>query len=243
MKLNQWRRFLAILISASALILLCRFGGFSVTAQRGRCVKPELQRQIHEQGSRKRLGIPYSKAVQFKLGSRKTVYKDGEIITLDLAILNTSGASLFIYKPARPFLSFKVVSDEGKQLDVRPYSSVLAGVAPSSFGYIDRSGLLTASFQIFVSCNSRQLAEFQKAQQDLLSRSNLDEALYNRSLFENNLFATWGDACLLSSSPSGTFTIVAELSNDYVVWSPCEPLAKTAVGTVESKALTVRVQE
>ena len=234
---------LLILTGLAAIVVSCAGGTSGVIAQTARCARPELQRQVQEQGQRKRLGIQYSRAVQFNLGSQKTVYQEGETINLDLAVLNTSRMPLFIYQPEQPFLTFKVFTEDGKRAEVRSYSSVLAGVAPSSFWYLNRSGVLTASFRIFVNCNSRQLIDFQKTREDLFSPDKLDDDLYHRATVEKDLFETWGDGCLLSPQPLGGLTIVAELSNNYVVWSPCEPFAKTAVGAVSSKPFKVRIEK
>jgi len=205
-------------------------------------LKPELQREVYTVKDRPEVGVPYSKVIQFKLGSRKSVYRQDETITLDLALLNTSGDPLFIQKPELPFLSFRVVRDGGSPVETHPYATVLGGVTPASFRYLAGSGLLTTSLHVLIGCNSKRLSEFQKAQREMVTQSHLDERLYDRLLFERDLFTSWGDGCLASIEP-GTYTFSAEITNECVVKSDCEPLIKTAIGTIESQPLKIRIQD
>jgi hypothetical protein len=85
------------------------------------------------------------------------------------------------------------------------------------------------------------MADFNKARSELINKIPAGkEKEYDEEIFEQNLFVTWGDRCLDIKRP-GTYTIVAEVTNDYVVQSPCESNSKTAVGTIRSTPLTINI--
>jgi hypothetical protein len=118
-----------------------------------------------------------------------------------------------------------------------PYLLVLEGVGPQSYEYLDTDGLATGSFQLLADCDANGLTEFQQAHRKLQSETNTAN---NHTVFERRLFVSWGDACLQLTNP-GTYTITADMTNDYVISSPCEPKIKTAVGTITSEPLTITI--
>ena len=177
-------------------------------AQKSRCRQPELQREIYERQARPKLEKDYLRAVKFKVGSRKSVYRRGEMITLDFAMLNVSGGDLFLHKLSRPNISLSVRSENGATARISPYLLVLEGVTPDSYQYVAKDRFLIASFQLLVDCSSKE--KFDKSLVDLKQAKAVDQAI-----FDKDLFTTWGDACL-SIGGTGSYTITAEMSNEFV---------------------------
>ncbi|MGH9932191.1 MAG: hypothetical protein ACREA9_23565, partial [Pyrinomonadaceae bacterium] len=91
------QHIITILITAA---LLCVQPG--AVAQIRRCQDPSVQRGVDDVKARPKLGVEYERVATFKLASRKTTYRIGEMISLDLAILNAAKTLVFFHKLAGP---------------------------------------------------------------------------------------------------------------------------------------------
>lgn len=243
MKFNNLGKTLVLIPISMALVTV--FGltsALRTSAQQTRCKKPELQREVYEERARPKSRIDYSQAIRFKLGSRKTVYRTGEMVILNLAMLNTSGFPIFIHQLSGPFLTWRVHTEGGQPAAIVPRLLVLEGVRPQSYEYLSIDGLATESFQLLAGCDVEGDAQFSEAHRKLISEMNSATGRYNKTVFERDLFVSWGNACLSLAGP-GTYTITAEMTNEFVVSSPCEPLAKTAVGRIESAPLRIVIEK
>jgi hypothetical protein len=210
--------------------------------QKTTCKNPELRREVYEASQRPKSKSDYKQSVKFKLGSRKTVYRRGEMITVNLAMLNNSGFPIFIHQLSGPFLTWTVQIADGKLAAIMPRLIVLEGVGPQFYEYVSNDGLATGSFQLLVGCDIEGDAQFSEAHRKLISEMNSATGRYNKTVFDRDLFVNWGDACLSLAGP-GTYTITAEMTNEYVVSSPCEPRIKTAVGAIQSTPLRIVIEK
>lgn len=243
MKFDNSRRIpIMVLISLALLTVFGKANASHTIAQQTRCKRPELQRAVYEESARPKSKIDYSEAVRFKLGSRKTVYRSGEMITVNLGMLNTSGFPIFIHQLSGPYLTWKIHTEGGQLVAITPHLLVLEGVGAQSYEYLPIDGLGIGSFQLLAGCEVEGITEFKEAHRKLMGEINSGNGRYNKTVFERDLFVTWGDACLSLAAP-GTYSITAEMTNEFVVASPCEPFAKTAVGRIESSPLRIVIRE
>jgi hypothetical protein len=211
-----------------------------VSARASQRRKSEPKRYVYERTARPGSEIEYPRAVKFKLGSRKSTYRRGEIITLDLAMLNVSGRNLFLHKMVMPNVSLRVRSDGANAARISTYLLVLEAVVPGSYEYVGKDQLISGSLQILVDCSLREKTRDRSLQH--LQETQANNSAQDKAVFENDLFVSWGDACLSLPGP-GHYTITAEMTNEFVIVSAEEPRAKTAVGTIESAPLTIVIEE
>lgn len=242
MKVVQCGKISIAILSLALVTLFARNSVRSRVGQQSPCKQPELRRQVYEEGARPKSKIGYSESVRFKLGSRKTIYRRGEMITVDLAMLNTSGSPLFVHRLIGPYLRWKVHAEAGQPIPIEQNLLVLEGVSAQSFDYLTVDDFATGSFQLLAGCDIGGLRDFQEAHQKLNRDEVAGRGKSNKAVFDRDLFVSWGDACLSLTAP-GTYLISAEISNEFVIASPCEPLAKTAVGTIESTPFKIVIKE
>lgn len=210
--------------------------------QSKRCVDPSARRGVGDPKARPQLGAEYSSAARFRIASRKTTYHIGEMISVDLAMLNTERAPTFFHKPLVPGITVTAQDEKGRMVNINSYATILEGVVPQSYVLLQRGEILLGSFQLLAGCNLGELSAFETARRKLNEEQRQNPSNYQEGIFSRNLFVNWGDACL-AFQQLGTFTITVEQTNDHVIVSPCEPNVKTAVGTIRSTQLTVTIVE
>jgi hypothetical protein len=176
------------------------------------------------------LGVEYSQIARFKLASRKSVYHVNEIISIDLAILNTSATPIFFRHLSE--ITINVSNKKGEVLSATPYLNIFKLDTPESFDPVGGSKMTISWYHLLVGCREW------RAHQTQLSRQRADE----KSVFEQGLFTSWGRACLDIEQP-GEYTIVAEQKNGSVVVASDRKNIKTAVGTIRSAPLTFTIIE
>lgn len=171
------------------------------------------------------LAVSYMNAAKFKLASRKTTYRLGEMISLDMALLNTTNSPVYFDRLLQP--NFLVRDRKGQAVDLVPYAIAELAPTPDLFVLTEAGEILTKSIQVLVGCNRK-------------SAEDMDPQLESKRVFERNGFVNWGDACLRVNRP-GSYTIIVEQGNQRVVVSAAEPGAKTAVGVISSTPLTITI--
>ena len=190
----------------------------------------EPVRQVVSSEKSPDLAADFSQVARLKLASHKAIYRLGEMLLLNVAMLNAANKPIFVEKISRPQLY--LYDEQGRGLKIVPYIIVCLAIGPDSFELLEPNLMTSESIQLLVGCNDKPFDQM---------NSSLDDK-DDKRIFENNLFINYGRACLNVTRPS-TYTIKARLSNDYVIESPGEPNIKTAVGSIESEPLTIQIIE
>jgi hypothetical protein len=188
------------------------------------------------------LGAGYARIAKFKLGSRKTTYRIGEIISIDLAIINISDTPLFFHELSRPGLELDAHDEKGSQVSINPYTTALEGTSPQSYLQIEPGHLMVASFQLLAGCTGDLAAFLDQKYKVTLEEFGRREPVYFKRVFDDSLFVNWGQACF-DVKTRGRYTIKAEQTNDTLLVSPKTPKVRTAVGTIHSSSLTLTIIE
>jgi hypothetical protein len=187
----------------------------------------EGQDRLDRHENRPDLGISYVNAAKFKLASRKTNYRLGEMISLDLAMINTAKIPVYFDRLLQP--NFLVRDFRGQNIDVVPYMIVEPAPVPDLYALTQPGEIMTKSFQILAGCDKRAL-------------QSVSLQLDDKDTFERDTFVNWGDLCLRVTHP-GAYKISVEQGNNNVVVSTSEPSAKTAIGVIQSTPLTIRIMK
>lgn len=177
------------------------------------------------------LELGYSKAAKFKLASRKTEYHVGEKITLDAAMINVSGAPIFLRKMDEPVL-LQASDEQGNKVKIISYINATYVLTPGSYTLFKPNEMDYMSLDLLAGCDERAF-EYLRAQID-------DED--DKAAFEQNLFVSFGRGCLDTIRP-GTYTITALVSNDHVLTRAAGVSYKTATGSIVSSPLTIKITE
>lgn len=188
------------------------------------------------------LGVDYARVARFKLGTRKTTYHVGEMIGIDLAIINISDTPVFFHGLNRPTLQLDARDDKGLQVSINQHTTALEATSPKSYAQIEQGHLLVASFQLLAGC-TRDLDTFLDQKNKIIQEEfGRGEPAYFKRLFQDSLFVDWRTACLSVKIP-GKYTILAQQTNDTVLISPVTPKVRTATGTIRSTPLTLTITE
>lgn len=225
----------------TALVAVATMISGQAAAQGKRCGDVERLNRRYVERVRKQpaLGVDYARVAKFKLASRKTSYRTGELISLDFAMLNTAEVPVFFSQELSypSFIKLKATDEKGTEVGVFEYEVFQLGVRTNSYTLLNANGIVTGTIHLLAGCEERSL--FAKAKIKAVEDAG---ALQDRAAFERDLFVSWGDFCLNAAGP-GKYTITAEMTNEFVVGSPCEPTIKTAVGTIRSTPLTITITE
>jgi hypothetical protein len=228
-------------------MIICIVLTGSVTAQQ--LIRKSGQKQlasprvsIEEVKKRPDLGVDYGRVSRFKLASRKATYRVGEMIGIDIAILNSSDAPFFIHKLERPTLELTAQDRNGAPVSINAYYTVLEGVAPDSYERVEPDRILSGTFYLLAGCDDGGLKAYFQARHNLEEEEHRGggEAVFFKGLFERDLFVNWGEACLDIKKP-GKYAIIAEQQNDAVVVSGSK--VRTAVGKIRSAPLTLTITD
>lgn len=210
------------------------------TAQIPSCRNPAIRRGVEELKARPKLGVEYANVAELKLTSRKTNYQVGEILSLDLAILNGGKNPIFVHKLAGPTINVSARTDKGAEIAVIPSVIALEGVIPDSYALLQPDEIAVGSLQMLAGCNVEAFLGFTESREVLNRDVQTGKVRYGRGQFDRNLFVNWGDICLRTDHP-GTFMITVTITNSQVVTSSCEPKVQTAVGEIRSAPLAITI--
>lgn len=222
------------------LLMLNLFDSDALANQRKRCkdVVVTPRRSVSRVEERPQLGVDYSQVAKFKLISRKKTYHLGEMISLDLALLNISGSKIFFRKLSDFNITLAVRDEKGSTVEIWSYTIDLEAVVSDSYVVVDPDSIITWTYQLISGLKENdELEKYIEAKHSLYKegRLNPDKERFNRGLFLNI-----GRGALDISNP-GVYTITATATNDYVVVSPCEGNPKTAVGKIISAPLEITI--
>ena len=232
------RRIITIAGTVLASLLICQ----SLTGQSTQRKKAQPRELIEDLKRRPDLGADYSRVAKFKLGSRKSTYHIGELISIDLAIINLSDTPVFFHDLSRPLLELNARDEKGVDVLINDYTTALEATSPKAYRQIDPGHLVFASFQLVAGCTNDLYTFLEEMHKLDIEQFGRGEAAYFKGLFERDLFVNWGQACFAVKKP-GKYTMTAEQSNDTVLVSPGRLKVKTAVGTLRSSPLTLTIVE
>ena len=171
------------------------------------------------------LAIEYARVSKIKLASRKRTYKLGEMISLDVALLNTSTVPTFFHRFLQP--NFYVKNPPAQFKPVLPYVLIEAPASLDSYVLLQPGEITASYFELLAGCDKR-------------ASDNISESKDSRKRFEENRFVNWGDLCL-NVDRRGLYDIVVEQGNNDVVVQENTSNVKTAVGTTRSDAFTIEI--
>lgn len=168
------------------------------------------------------LAIKFQDVAQLKIGSRKSMFHMGEMITIDIALLNTSPQPLFFRKLSD--LDINATSSAGQKMTVQRYGVPERAMVPAAFVRLSPGEIVVNSFQLLVGCDRRAFTQ----------TSGEDD----RTVFDRGLFLNWGDACL-PNPESETYMLSIKLRNNFVVLPSRTEKLRSAVGTINSNSLEI----
>jgi len=200
------------------------------------------QRGVSDIVEQPRLGVEFSKVAKIKLATRKVSYRIGEMISLDVAILNTSVTPVFFHKLSGPLITISARDESGTDTPVFERVGTLEATAPESYSLIEPNEILIGRFDILSSCALEELTAFDKRNHEFDLDVHNQRIGYGKGLFERDLFVNVGYACLSLKRP-GTYMFFIEVNNKYVITSRGAKQFKTAVGTFKSEPLTIAITE
>lgn len=183
--------------------------------------RPTLKRV----GQNPELGIDYALTAKLKVASRKTTYRVGEMITLDIALLNTSDRKVFFHVLNEPKL--QVTDKTGKITDVILSMPVYKAVTPDSYEIVNPKEITNRTYMLLAGCD------------EAVGSIDWGADITDAEIFEKERFISRGQACLKLSSP-GEYTIVAKQSNQFVIVSGRKNI-KTAIGTISSPPFSITI--
>lgn len=232
------RRFLLLAIVGLTMVVLEP----STIGQSNRPGKNEYEKHVEAGRLHPHLTAEYSRVAAIKVASRKSTYHLGEMITVDVALLNTAKVPMFFHKLDFPTVALKALDNEGKETHVFLNTTILEGITVDSYSLLPPGGVLVKSFLIATQCSDQDRAAYIRARQKLDQDEREGRVEYQKGLFERNLFVNWGEGCLHISKP-GTYFLTAQLTNDDVIVSRLKPAPKTAVGMIDSNPMKITIIE
>lgn len=217
---------IAVTITIAAVILAGQL--MAVERNHEQQQRPAKQDRLDRSENRPDLGIEYAGAAKLKLVSRKATYRLGEMISLDLAMLNTAKIPVFFDRLLQP--NFYVRDRRGNSVDLVPYLIVEPAPGPDLYALLQPEDMMTKSFEVLAGCDKKALENLSKGLDDKDSKE----------MFERDRFVNWGQLCLRVTRP-GAYTITVEQGNSNVVVSANQPSTKTAIGVIRSTPLTIEI--
>jgi hypothetical protein len=205
-------------------ILCATFYQSNIAGQQKRSPLRETAGHVVSVASRPTLATDWQKVAQLKLAARKGNFYNGEMINIDIAMMNQSSEDIFFRSINSP--SFVVTDEAGKSIAVVPYVVREFTYTTDLFELVRPSDIVTQSFALLAGCD-------QRAFDQMSSNSS------SRELFDKNLFLNWGDSCVQIAG-LGTYFLTAEFNNNMVRTSS-NPKTRTAVGTIRSAPLKITI--
>lgn len=209
------------------LLSVCSF--VKVFSQDAKSLRKETEETVKFDrfSNRPELGADFSNIAELKIFIRKDDYAFREMIILDVAMLTSPKVEYYFIDLFG--VEVRVKDKLGNDVSVYPFLITSRRFSPT----ILKGGLQSQSFYLIVGC--------QKEKYEI--PDDLENAGDKRVIFDNNLFMTFGDACL-DFKKNGVYEIFAEISNDLVVVPKNQEIIKTAVGKIKSSnTLKIKVEK
>lgn len=166
--------------------------------------------------------VDYKSVASLKLASRKTDYRIGELISIDLALFNKSQKSVSFLELGRwvRLSAFDVIN---KEVDIGKYNCPL--YAPK-FNSIDGGQYESAHLLYLIGCEGEDI------------KKKFKEAYVSmEDDFNKNNFVSLGGGCIEIEKP-GKYSIKASISNTFTT---DDKTNSTAVGEIESNTFEINI--
>lgn len=173
--------------------------------------------------------VNISSVAKLKIASRKRAYRIGEVLTLDVALLNASMMPIYVPRLASGRSFFR--NQTGREKSATDYLNLDTMPTAQSYLLVGVNAVTFTPVYLSVGCNPQAFAH---------ARAQLRSVTEGKELFDENLFISWGEACLDIRSP-GNYTFSFELSNLLVVVSPEASNPPTGTGRLRSNDLAVTI--
>jgi hypothetical protein len=161
-------------------------------------------------------------------------------VDVHFALLNTSRDRIYFHRLSGPSMTLAVFDETGARVAATSYSLALEGVTSQAFEIVDPDEILIGSLDTLAGCDGDELAAFESARRRAEQEYREGSGHYGRILFERDLFINWGDSCIRLAKP-GTYNLVVEARNDFVVVTSGKTQIRTAVGTIKSPPLAITI--
>ena len=190
---------------------------------------------VKSSAERPDLAVEWENVAQLKIASRKLTYRVGEMISIDIAMLNRADEPIFFRPISHP--NFRVAGDTGRIPSIMPYGVAEVAFGHASYELVEPDDLQSEHVEILAGCDERAYKQpaFGKAEAPAAEDSG-------RAFVESERFVTWGDACLRATRP-GTYDVSVIYRNEQVVTLRRGKKIKTAVGTIKSNPLSITIVE
>lgn len=223
----MWGMSIVLLLMMIQLIASQRQG---LPKQSKGCTPPEATRSIKRAEDNPQLAVGYEHIARFKLASRKNRYRFGEMVSLDLAMLSVAKSPVFFKELSASTVRLAAYGTDGTKIKIAEFVVHQSGVSSKMYNLLRPNTILVGSLNLLVGC--REAAEVMESKGKFLADFGPDDS--DSIVFNQNLFVSWGDGCLDVVDP-GMYDIVAEVANEHVIESSCEPYIKTAVGKMSER--------
>lgn len=177
------------------------------------------------------LTLPISEVSSLKIASRKSSYRIGEMIRIDIAILNRSNLPLYVRNLSWASLSL-LEANESRPIPINRYMLIDRLVTPEGFEILMPGEFAERSVDILSVCDPRAFEQTYPS----------EDADAETRQFEQGQFINFGNACL-KDLKGGTYKFTAVLQNGYVVISQKTLNHKTATGSIISAPLVISIIE
>ena len=188
------------------------------------------QDQVARANKRPELSTPILNTARFKVATRKTTYHIGEMIDIDLAILNTSDQRVYFRRLSNAEAYLVKANREKEKTPNYMMTEVMP--VPETYVLLDTHQMFSGTYRLLAGCDQRA---FKQASAQLAASET-------RTMFEKELFLNWGDSCLQIKRP-GVYSLVFTVSNWFVLVPSTPTGFQTAVGILESKPLTITISK
>jgi len=180
--------------------------------------RPQKEARLARLENRPDLGVNMSRVARLRLSSERRVYRIGELVKLELALVNVSRHRTYFPQLGRVEIFSSDKKGNRKQATAIALMTEVMPT-PETYSMIEPGELHSASRQVLPTCNRQA---FQQIRAELTT-------------VERNLLL-----CVDIGRP-GTYSITSELTNWFVVLSPDEQDLATAIGRLRSNALTIMI--
>ena len=175
--------------------------------------------------------------IKSKTATRKKIYKVGELLSLDLAILNLSGEPIFF--PNAPTTRIIVdVFDANNNYAGPFYYETMLGDTSRSFSKVYPNEIFTETINLLVGCEESDKLMNRKV--EILQATELNKVdKRGIKLLEENAFVSMGEGCLKISKP-GNYKVSVKIENKNKLVLT-ETKERTFVGKIELDDLFITI--
>ena len=222
------RQYLAVPVAVALLLVSYQYHGQSSGVASSSITNQEEDRLARAK-DRPDLAVDVAKVARFKIASRKTIYHLGEMMNVDVALLNISEQPLYFQR----LLTAEAYTRDPQGIEIHSTKYFVSDTMPRPQTYVlqNPNRVSFTSHQLLSECDRRAFEQV---------RMQLNAATESKKLFENDSFVFWGESCLDIRYP-GTYTLTFEITNWFVVVSTIKGDVRTAVGTLRSNPLMITI--